>query len=207
MRRIRKKESNSSSARSGNRKSRKPRSSLRKPSSMKRSLIKGVGKSTRKMTSLSPVKVTRQRTQKASKARSTRVRSPRVRASRKSVIQKTKSSSRALRNSPKKPTSTRGVKKKIIRVLGHGQFSVDSETLRKLNAIDNSIVRRFEKENLTEEEFKMKIEQLGQIVTKKGKLLDPTVIVSSDIILPGSDLTIEEAGKIFHGEGIIAGLD
>jgi PspAA-like protein len=207
MRRIRKKESNSSSTRSDNRKGRKPKSSLRKPSSKKRSQIKVVGKSTRKKSSLSPVKLTKLRTQKASKARSTRVRSSKVRASRKSVIQKTKVNSRALRSSPKKPTSARGVKKKIIRVLGHGQFSVDSETLRKLNAIDNSIVRRFEKENLTDEEFKMKIEQLGEIVTKKGKLLDPTVIVTSDIILPGSDLTIEEASKIFHGEGIIPGLD
>jgi hypothetical protein len=100
-----------------------------------------------------------------------------------------------------------GVKKKIIRVLGQGQFSVDSETLRKLNSIDNSIVRKFETDNLTDQEFKLKMEQLEEIVTKKGKLLDPKVIVSSDIILPGSDLTIEEASKFFHGEGIIPGLD
>ncbi len=53
----------------------------------------------------------------------------------------------------------------------------------------------------------MKIEQLGEIVTKKGKRLHPKMIVSSDIILPGSDLTVEEASKIFHGEGIIPGLD
>jgi hypothetical protein len=53
----------------------------------------------------------------------------------------------------------------------------------------------------------MKIEQLGQIVTKKGRLLDPKMIVSSDIILPGVDLTFEEASKIFRGEGIISGLD
>jgi len=206
MTRTRKKESNSSSASSRNRTGRKSRSNLIKSSpSKKRSLIKGVGKSTRKKTSISPARVTKKRTLKTSKARSTK-RSPVVRASRKSVVHKTKSSSRALRSSSKKQISTRA-NKKIIRVLGHGQFSVDSETLRKLNAIDNSIVRRFEKENLTDEEFKMKIEQLGEIVTKKGKLLDPKVIVSSDIILPGSDLTIEEASKIFHGEGIIPGLD
>lgn len=99
------------------------------------------------------------------------------------------------------------MKKKIIRVLGQGQFSVDSETLRKLNSIDNSIVRKLETENLTNQEFKLKMEQLEEIVTKKGKLLDPKVIVSSDIILPGNDLTIEEANKFFHGEGIIPGLD
>jgi hypothetical protein len=214
MKRTRKKESNSSSTGSGSRKSTisgsrkgsKSKSSLTKSSSKKRSLINGAGKSTRKKTSPSPVKVTKQRAQKTSKARSIK-RSPGLPASRKSSFQKIKNSSRARRSASKKQTITRGVKRKIIRVLGHGQFSVDSETLRKLNAIDNSIVRRFEKENLTDEEFKMKIGQLGEIVTKKGKLLDPKVIVNSDIILPGSDLTIEEATKIFHGEGIIPGLD
>lgn len=206
MKRTRKKESNSSSASSRKRKGAKPRANLSKSSTKKRSLIKGVDKSTRKRGSHSPVRVTKLRAQKTIKARSTK-RAPVVRASRKSVVHSIKSRSRALRSSSKKQTSTRRANKKIIRVLGHGQFSVDSETLRKLNAIDNSIVRRFEEENLTDEEFKMKIEQLGEIVTRKGKLLDPKVIVSSDIILPGSDLTIEEAGKIFHGEGIIPGLD
>jgi hypothetical protein len=206
MKRARKKESNSSFASSRKRKGVKPRANLGKSSAKKRSLIKGVGKGTRKSRSHSPVRVTKLRARKTSKARSTK-RAPVVRASRKSVVHKMKSRSRAFRGSSKKRTSTRRVNKKIIRVLGHGQYSVDSETLRKLNAIDNSIVRRFEEENLTDEEFKMKIEQLGEIVTRKGKLLDPKVIVSSDIILPGNDLTIEEAGKIFHGEGIIPGLD
>jgi hypothetical protein len=206
MKRTRKRESNSSFASSRKRKGVKPRANLSKSSTKKRSLIKRVGKGTRKSRSHSPVRVTKLRAQKTSKARSTK-RAPVVRASRKSVVHKMKSRSRAFRSSSKKRTSTRRTNKKIIRVLGHGQYSVDSETLRKLNAIDNSIVRRFEEENLTDEEFKMKIEQLGEIVTRKGKLLDPKVIVSSDIILPGNDLTIEEAGKIFHGEGIIPGLD
>jgi hypothetical protein len=206
MKRTRKKESDSLSTSSRKRKGEKSRAKLSKSSTKKRSLIKGVGKGARKRSSHSPVRVTKLRAQKTSKARSTK-RAPVVRASRKSIVHRMKSRSRALRSSPKKQTSTRRANKKIIRVLGHGQFSVDSETLRKLNAIDKSIVRRFEEENLTDEEFKMKIEQLGEIVTRKGKLLDPKVIVSSDIILPGSDLTIEEAGKIFHGEGIIPGLD
>ena len=205
MKRTRKKESSSSTASSRNRKGRKSGASLNKSSIKKRSLIKGAGKSTKKA-SVTRDRIPKQRTQKTIKGRSPK-RSPIVRASRKSVIHKTKSNSRPHRGSSRKQTSARGANKKIIRVLGHGQYSVDAETLRKLNVIDNSIVRRFEKENLTDEEFKMKIEQLGQIVTKKGRLLDPKMIVSSDIILPGVDLTIEEASKIFRGEGIISGLD
>ena len=154
MKRTRKKVSNSSTAGSHNRKGRKSGASLNKSSVKKRSLIKGAGKSTRKKTSVSRVRVPKQRTQKMVKGRSTK-RSPIVRASRKSVIHKTKSNSRPHRGSSRKQTSIRGANKKIIRVLGHGQYSVDAETLRKLNVIDNSIVRRFEKENLTDEEFKI----------------------------------------------------
>lgn len=208
MRHIRERQSGSiSSSRSGNRKRRKSKANTNSSSSKKRSLIKRVGKVTRKKSSLSQGMGSKQRTQKTSKARSTTARSAKARASRKSVFQQSKSSSRPLRNSSRKRTTARGTNKKVIRILGHGQFSVDSETLRKLNAIDNSIVQGFEKEDLTDDEFRRKIEELEKIITKKGKLLDPKVIVSSDIILPSTDLTIEEASKIFHGEGIIPGLD
>jgi hypothetical protein len=150
--------------------------------------------------------MTKQKAQKTRRPIVTK-RTPKLRVSRKSDSQKTKSTSRVFRSPSRKQTATRGVKKRIIRVLGQGQFSVDSETLGKLNSIDNSIVRKLETENLTDQEFKLKMEQLEEIVTKKGKLLDPRVIVSSDIILPGNDLTIEEANRFFHGEGIIPGLD
>jgi hypothetical protein len=207
MRRTRKNESNSSSTRLGKKKGKKSKSSLNKSSSRKLpKLIKKVRNNTRKNPARTPLRVTKHRTQKTRKTR-TGKRSPAVQVTRKISFQNTRSRSRVRRSPSKKQTTARTVKKKIIRVLGHGQFSVDSETLRKLNAIDNSIVRRLEKENLTDEEFKMKIEQLGDIVTKKGKLLDPKVIVGSDIILPGGDLTIGEASKIFHGEGIIPGLE
>jgi len=208
MRHIREGQSGSiSSSRTGNRKRRKSKSNTSSSSSKKRSLIRRVGKGTRKKSSLSQSRGSKQRTQKITKARITTKRSPKVRASRKTVFHKSKVSSGPVRTPSKKQMTTRGTNKKVIRILGHGQFSVDSETLRKLNAIDNSIVKGLEKEDLTDEEFQMKIEELEEIITKKGKLLDPKMIVSSDIILPSTDLTIEEASKIFHGEGIIPGLD
>jgi hypothetical protein len=206
MRHTRKKESDSTSARLVKKKGKASKSSINKSPSKKRSLVKRIDRGTTKKTSRIQTTTTKHKVQKTRKPIVTK-RTSKLRVSRKSDPQKTKISSRVFRSPSKKQTATRGVKKKIIRVLGQGQFSVDSETLRKLNSIDNSIVRKLETENLTDEEFKLKMEQLGEIVTKKGKLLDPKVIVSSDIILPGSDLTIEEASKFFHGEGIIPGLD
>lgn len=206
MRHTRKKESDSTSARLDKKKGKKPKSSINKSPSKKRSLSKRIDRGTKKKTSRTQTRMTKQKAQKTRRPIVTK-RTPKLRVSRKSDSQKTKSSSRVFRTPSRKQTARRGVKKKIIRVLGQGQFSVDSETLRKLNSIDNSIVRKLETENLTDQEFKLKMEQLEEIVTKKGKLLDPKVIVSSDIILPGNDLTIEEANKFFHGEGIIPGLD
>ena len=206
MRHTRKKESDSTSARLVKKKGKKPKSSINKSPSKKRSLSKRIDRGTKKKTSRTQTRMTKQKAQKTRRPIVTK-RTPKLRVSRKSDSQKTKSTSRVFRSPSRNQTATRGVKKKIIRVLGQGQFSVDSETLRKLNSIDNSIVRKLETENLTDQEFKLKMEQLEEIVTKKGKLLDPNVIVSSDIILPGNDLTIEEANKFFHGEGIIPGLD
>lgn len=206
MRHTRKKESDSTSARLVKKKGKKLKTSINKSPSKKRSLSKRIDRGTKKKTSRIQTRMTKQKAQKTRRPIVTK-RTPKLRVSRKSDSQKTKSSSRVFRSPSRKQTATRGVKKRIIRVLGQGQFSVDSETLRKLNSIDNSIVRKLETENLTDQEFKLKMEQLEEIVTKKGKLLDPKVIVSSDIILPGSDLTIEEANKFFHGEGIIPGLD
>jgi len=206
MRHTRKKESDSTSARLVKKNGKKSKSSINKSPSKKRSLSKRIDRGRKKKTSRTQIRMTKQKAQKTRRPIVTKL-TPKLRVSRKSDSQKTKSSSRVFRTPSRKQTATRGGKKKIIRVLGQGQFSVDSETLRKLNSIDNSIVRKLETENLTDQEFKLKMEQLEEIVTKKGKLLDPKVIVSSDIILPGNDLTIEEANKFFHGEGIIPGLD
>lgn len=207
MKRARKRRDISNSTRVKKTRARKSKASTNISTSRRYSAIKGSGKSTKKRTiQAKPRVIIKQKTRKTGTRRLT------VRAStaRGSKIGRSQRANRAstIRNSPKKRSSARAAaKKKIIRVLDHGQFFVDSDTLRKLNTIDNSIVRRLESGNLDDREFKTKVEQLAALVTKKGKPLDPKMIVGSDIILPDSDLSIEEASKIFYGEGIIPGLD
>jgi hypothetical protein len=43
-------------------------------------------------------------------------------------------------------------------------------------------------------------------VTSEGKALDHREIVQSDFIIPSPDFSIEEAKKIFKGEGLIPNL-
>jgi hypothetical protein len=96
--------------------------------------------------------------------------------------------------------------KKIVRILGHGQFVVDDETLNQINKIDNGIVKLLENEendNSVRPEFKRQIELLDNMVKEKGIVVDSKEIVQSDIVLPGKDITLEEARKVFKGEGII----
>jgi hypothetical protein len=93
--------------------------------------------------------------------------------------------------------------KKIVRIMGHGQFTVDGKTLKKLNAIDNAMVKLVSSERSDDTEFKKKLTELSEIVVKHGRPLDPHEIIKSDIILPSVDLSIDEAKRLFRGEGVI----
>jgi hypothetical protein len=95
---------------------------------------------------------------------------------------------------------------RIVRVMGQGQFTVDNSTLKRLNEIDNSIVQLVADGRGDEKDFRKKLAELAEIVSKNGRPLDPKEIVESDVILPGTDVSIEEARQIFSGEGIIPDL-
>jgi hypothetical protein len=126
-------------------------------------------------------------------------RSKRVVSSRKATIKTRKKTAiaKARKRSAVAPS------KKIVRIMGHGQFTVDGRTLKKLNDIDNSIVELVSTERSDDTEFKKKLTELSNLVVENGKPLDPHEIIRSDIILPSADLSIDEAKKLFRGEGVI----
>jgi hypothetical protein len=95
------------------------------------------------------------------------------------------------------------IKSKIVRIMGQGQFTVDSKTLKKLDEIDNSIVQLVSNERSNDTEFRRRLTELTDIVTKNGKPLHPKEIIQSDIILPSTDLSIDEAKNLFKSEGVI----
>jgi hypothetical protein len=92
---------------------------------------------------------------------------------------------------------------RIVRIMGQGQFTVDNSTLKRLNEIDDSIVQLVSKERSDDAEFKKRLTELTDIVEAKGKPLDPKEIIQSDIILPSPDLSVDEAKRLFSGEGVI----
>ena len=96
-------------------------------------------------------------------------------------------------------------KNKVVRIMGEGQFVVDDKTLNRLNKIDNSLVQLVsnDRSDNNNTEFKKRLLELVDIVEQNGKRLDPKRIIPSDIILPSVDLSIDEAKKLFKGDGVI----
>jgi len=99
----------------------------------------------------------------------------------------------------------------VIRISGQGQFKVNSQILEKINRIDDSIVDLIksnssgsEDSKLKQKELQSKLSEMKNLIISNGQHLDDKEIVESDVILPDSDLTMEEASKIFIDEGIVS---
>jgi len=91
----------------------------------------------------------------------------------------------------------------IIRIMGDGQYKIDSRILDDLNTIDNRIMDHVSKGD--RKAYKEDLSMLIARIKDKGAPLDPTFLGASDIIIPPEDLSFEEARNIFSGQGLIEG--
>ncbi|MDA1348482.1 MAG: hypothetical protein O3A47_06395 [Chloroflexi bacterium] len=89
----------------------------------------------------------------------------------------------------------------IVRILTEGQFNLPGAHLDDLNDIDNQLVEVVENENRAE--FKRLLKKMLDLVREKGTPVPMDEIVESDLMLPQPDITIEEAGELFTGEGLV----
>ena len=114
-----------------------------------------------------------------------------------------KSAGMKKRRAPRAKSASAASVKKVVRIMGQGQFTVDGKVLKKLNELDNSIVELVSQERSDDSEFRKKLAELSEMVVRNSKPLDPKEIIQSDIILPSTDLSIDEAKRLFKGEGVI----
>jgi len=93
----------------------------------------------------------------------------------------------------------------IVRLMGEGQYEIDKKYLDAVNKIDNNIVKivNGRDEKVVETAFKTEYKKLIDYVRKNGKKIPNEIIKPSDLVIPPADLTLEEARKIFTGEGLI----
>ncbi len=89
----------------------------------------------------------------------------------------------------------------IVRLMGEGQFEIDSKHLDEMNRIDNNIVKIVVKGD--ERVFKTEFKKLFDYVRRNGKKMPDNILKPSDIIIPPADVTLKEAQEIFKGEGLV----
>ena len=88
----------------------------------------------------------------------------------------------------------------IVRLMGEGQYELEKKHVDEVNKIDNNIVKIVNTGN--ENDFRTEFKKLSDYVRKNGKKLSDDIIKPSGIIIPPSDLTLDEAKKIFAGDGL-----
>ena len=91
----------------------------------------------------------------------------------------------------------------IVRILGEGQFNLPGAVIDELNDLDNRMVEAVESED--REALGSLLQEMVDLVREKGTALPVEELVESDLILPETDLTLEEAEHIFIGDGLLPG--
>ena len=91
----------------------------------------------------------------------------------------------------------------IVRILGEGQFSLPGAVIDELNELDNRMVEAVETQD--RDTLRNLLCEMEALVREKGDPVPIDELVESDLILPETDLTLEEAEGIFTGEGILPG--
>ena len=91
----------------------------------------------------------------------------------------------------------------IVRIATEGQYRLDDEHAQRLNELDNAVVDAVEAGNETT--FRQLFDEMLEVVRSNGTPLDGDDLDVSDVIIPPSDLTMEEAAEEFSGEGLIPG--
>ena len=89
----------------------------------------------------------------------------------------------------------------IVRVLGEGQYEVDDGLMGRLEALDRQALAALDRNE--EGELDRSLDEMGGLVRREGKRLPDDVIAASDIVIPPSDLTLEETRKLVSGQGFI----
>ena len=92
----------------------------------------------------------------------------------------------------------------IVRLMNEGQWQVDDELLVRLNELDDLAQAALERDD--EEELDGHLEEMWRLVKADGEQLPPDELRPSDVLIPPSDLTLEETRALFSEDGLIPDL-
>ncbi|HXR29406.1 MAG TPA: hypothetical protein VN772_07480 [Solirubrobacteraceae bacterium] len=89
----------------------------------------------------------------------------------------------------------------IARISGEEQYELPDEDASRLNELESAVVAVVE--GGREAEFDSSYGALLDFVRSNGRVVPDDELQGSDVILPPADLTFQEAGREFTGEGLI----
>jgi hypothetical protein len=93
----------------------------------------------------------------------------------------------------------------IVRLMGGGgQFRVDESLLAQLNELDDQAVAALEQNDETE--LDARLDEMAELVRSSGEQLPDDDLSASDIVIPPSDLTLEETRRLLSDDGLIPDL-
>ena len=93
----------------------------------------------------------------------------------------------------------------IVRLMGGGgQYKVDDSLLDRLNELDEQAVAALERGD--EEALDARLDEMADLVQSKGEPLPEDDLTASDIVIPPSDLTLEETRRLLSEDGLIPDL-
>ena len=91
----------------------------------------------------------------------------------------------------------------IVRILGEGQFDVPDDDLDGLNDLDDELQSAVEAEDT--DRFTTALGELLARVREHANPHDLDDLVPSDVVLPGTDSTLEDVRDLLSDDGLIPG--
>ena len=89
----------------------------------------------------------------------------------------------------------------IVRVMGERQYRLDDDSLGRLNELDDRAQEALDRGD--EGELGRYLDEMIALVKRDGESLPNDELAGSDVIVPPSDMTLEETKKFFSEEGLI----
>jgi hypothetical protein len=92
----------------------------------------------------------------------------------------------------------------IARLMGDGQYEIDEALCTRLNELDDKAVEALEAND--EEQLDGFLDQMAELVRSEGTRLADDDLSASEIVIPPSDLTLEETRQLFSEDGLVPEL-
>jgi hypothetical protein len=92
----------------------------------------------------------------------------------------------------------------IARLMGEGQYRVDDDLRGQLNELDDRAVSAVDAGD--EATLDAVLDDMWELVRGRGERLPDEDLSASDLVIPPSDLTLEETKKLFSEDGLVPDL-